>query len=134
MNGYAGTPLPRKLGVKPGLAITLLGAPEGFEKILGKLPEGVQVRRQARGASHIVMLFAKNRSDLDRRISVAKRCLAEGGGLWIAWRKQSSGVSTDLTQSAVRATGLASGLVDHKICSIDATWSGLRFVRRKKSS
>jgi len=130
-DGYSGTPLPKKLGIKPGSVVALLGAPTGFEKTLESLPEGAKLKRQARGRADLVMLFVKTRADLNRRLSVAKRIMLEGGSLWIAWPKKASGVSTDITQNDVRKKGLGSGLVDYKIAAIDATWSGLRFARRR---
>jgi CheY-like chemotaxis protein len=131
MDGYSGTPLPRKLGIKPDTTLTLIGAPDGLDATLGKLPDGVQVRRRARGRSDIILLFVKSRAELDRRFPAAERAMAEGGGLWIAWPKKASGLATDLTQADVRAHGLDRGLVDYKICAIDGTWSGLKFARRR---
>lgn len=132
MAGYSGTPLPKKLGIKPSTVLTLIGAPVDFEKTLGGLPEGVSIRRQARGRAERVILFVKSAADLKKRLPAAKKVMAEGGGLWIAWPKQASGMRTDLTQIEVRGTGLRSGLVDYKICAIDRTWSGLCFARRRK--
>jgi CheY-like chemotaxis protein len=128
--GYSGTPLPKKLGIKAGSTVALAGAPRGFEKTLGELPEGVTLRKQARGRRDLTLWFTKSRKDLDDRI---KKFAAEvgDGGLWIIWPKQASGLSTDLTQNIVRQMGLASGLVDYKICAVDETWSGLKFSRRK---
>jgi CheY-like chemotaxis protein len=131
MAGYSGTPLPKKLGIKPGSVVTLMGAPPDFEQTLGDLPDDVRFRRQARGKANLVMLFAKSKADLDRRLETAKRAMADKGTLWIAWPKKASGVATDLTQTYVRRTGLDRGLVDFKICAIDATWSGLRFSPRR---
>ena len=131
MDGYTGAPLPKKLGIRPGSTVALLGAPPGFEQKLAPLPENVRLQKQARGFASLILLFAKSRAGLDRRFPAALRALAEPGGLWIMWPKQASGVPTDLTQNTVRALGLASGLVDYKICAIDDTWSGLRFTRRR---
>jgi hypothetical protein len=131
MSGYSGTPLPKKLGIPPEGHVALLDAPEGFEKSLGSLPVEVRLRRTARGApARRVMLFVRSRAGLRRRLATATRALDEEGGLWIAWPKKSSGVATDVSQEDVRRTGLASGLVDYKICAIDGTWSGLLFARR----
>ena len=131
MAAYSGTKLPKKLGIRAGSVVALLGSPARFEKTLGKLPEDVTLRRQARGTADLVMLFAKSRADLDRRLGTATRTMADRGSLWIAWPKKASGVASDLNQQLVRKTGLAAGLVDFKICAIDETWSGLRFARRK---
>ena len=131
MEGYSGTPLPKKLGIKPGSTVALSGAPRDFERTLGRLPDSVTLRRQVRGRCDRVLFFVKRVSDLERGVKRMESALAEGGGLWIAWPKKASGVATDLTQSDVRRIALASGLVDYKICAIDATWSGLLFARRK---
>lgn len=130
--GYSGTPLPKKLGIKEGSTVTLLGAPVGFEEVLGELPGRVRIKRQARGKTDLIVLFAQSAAELRRRFPAAGRTLVERGRLWIAWPKKSSGVPSDLTQQFVREYGLAADWVDFKICAIDETWSGLCFVRRKK--
>jgi hypothetical protein len=130
MAGYAGVPLPKKLGIKPDRRVVLLGAPAGFERKLAPLPDRVRLRRQARGRFDVVVLFAKSRADLRRRFPVASRATAERGRLWIAWPKRASGADTDLTPQAVRSHAMESGFVDYKICAIDETWSGLCFARR----
>ena len=132
MSAYSGTPLPKKLGIKEGSVVALVGAPADFDKTLGPLPEGARLVRRAAGKPDLAIWFAKSRKELERRI-VRLGALPGAGGLWIAWPKKSSGVSTDLDQNLVRRTGLASGLVDYKICAVDGTWSGLRFARRKKA-
>ena len=129
--GYSGTPLTKKLGIKPNSVLTLLGAPANFESTLGDLPEGVKLRKAARGSGDVLVLFAKSAKDLARRFPSAHRSLAEGGGLWVAWPKKASGVETDLSQPVVQRVGLDAGLVDNKICAIDETWSGQRFMRRR---
>jgi hypothetical protein len=132
MDGYAGTPLPEKLGIKADSVVALIGAPEDFEKTLGKLPRGVKVRRAARGKPDLAIWFTKSRKDLERRIRLMGGLFGKGG-LWIAWPKKTSKTRSDLTQESVRKIGLASGLVDYKVCSIDDKWSGLKFARRKPS-
>jgi hypothetical protein len=128
--GYSGTPLPRKLGIKPGHRLGLIGAPEGFDATLGELPGDVAVRRRARGPLDVVVAFFVERVALERRVGALKGTLDPAGGLWIAWPKRASGVATDLDENVVRELGLAAGLVDNKVCAIDAVWSGLRFVYR----
>jgi CheY-like chemotaxis protein len=128
--GYSGTPLPKKLGIKPGAVVALVGAPRGFEQTLGSLPEDVTLRRQTRGRRDLTIWFAKSRKDLTDRIDRIAKALGTGG-LWIAWPKKTSDLASDLTQNDVRREGLAIGLVDFKICAIDDTWSGLKFVWRK---
>lgn len=129
-HGYSGTPLPRKLGIKPGSVVVLLHAPVGFEGVLGELPDGARLRHGARGAGDVVLLFAGSRSALERGFPAARRVLAPGGRLWIAWPKKASGVATDVAEGDVRAHGLARGIVDYKVCAIDAVWSGLCFAVR----
>jgi hypothetical protein len=128
--GYSGTPLPRKLGIKPEVQLGLIGAPDGFERVLGELPPGVSVRPRLQGSFDVIVAFFVARSELERRLPACKNALTPAGGLWVAWPKRSSGVATDLGEGAVRELGLATGLVDNKVCAIDATWSGLRFVYR----
>jgi len=126
--GYSGTPLAKKLMIKEGATVALVGAPEGFETTLGELPPDVALRRDRWGRPDTAIWFVLSRAELER--GVARMGELAPRGLWIAWPKKTSGVETDVGEAAVRATGLASGLVDHKICAIDATWSGLRFIRR----
>jgi hypothetical protein len=128
--GYSGTPLPKKLGIKPNSTVALINAPRGFETALGELPEGVTFIAETKKNSDLIMWFIRMRFELESRIN-QMRDLTSNGGLWIAWPKKSSGVASDLTENIVRDTGLAVGLVDYKVCSIDATWSGLKFAVRK---
>jgi hypothetical protein len=128
--GYSGTPLPKKLGIKPNSTVALVGAPKDFEQTLGELPAGVKLKKQASGQCELIIWFVRMQAELYDRIKQMGE-LTGSGGLWIAWPKQASGVATDLNQNVVRETGLASGLVDYKVCAIDATWSGLKFTRRK---
>ena len=128
--GYSGTPLPRKLGIKSGYAVALVGAPEGFERTLGELPPDVILRRRAQGRCDLIVWFVGARRELERR-TARYGARAGAGGLWICWPKKASGVVSDLSERVVRKAGLARGLVDYKIASIDRTWSGLRFTRRK---
>jgi hypothetical protein len=129
--GYSGTPLPRKLGIKPEARLALVNAPDGFDDTLGELPPGVIVRRRAAGARFdVIVAFCGRSAQLKRGLPRWRAALDDAGGLWIAWPKRASGIDTDLGDGAVRELGLAAGLVDNKVCAIDATWSGLRFVYR----
>lgn len=129
-SGYSGTPLARKLGIKNGGRLAVLSAPAGFDRTLGRLPNGVQVRRQARGCVDVIVFFVTRRAELARRFPAMARALEPDGGLWVAWPKKTSGVATDLVFEVVQHIGLDAGLVDNKVCAIDTTWSGLRFVYR----
>jgi hypothetical protein len=129
--GYSGTPLPRKLGIREGSRVLLAGAPAaGMLAELGELPAGVVFAPAGAGDLDVVLLFAEGEAALRSQFADLAAALSPAGGLWVAWPKRSSGVVTDLDENVVRAVGLQAGLVDNKVCAIDATWSGLRFVRR----
>jgi hypothetical protein len=128
--GYAGTKLPQKLGIRSGSVVALIGAPRDFEKTLGNLPEGAVLRRNTRGRADLTLWFVKSRKELDARIDRMVRH-TQKGGLWILWPKKSSSLASDLSQPVVRKKGLGTGLVDYKVCSVDETWTGLKFTIRK---
>jgi hypothetical protein len=128
--GYSGTPLPRKLGVREGSRLLLVDAPVDFAATLGELPPGVELVEAGAGAVDVAILFALDVPAVRARFADLAASLQPAGGLWIAWPKRSSGVATELDENVVREIGLADGLVDNKVCAIDATWSGLRFVWR----
>jgi Protein of unknown function (DUF3052) len=130
MAGYSGTPLARKLGIRPGDGLALLGAPDGF--VIDDLPDGVEVRRRAQGACDVIVSFHTRRADLARQFPTLMQALVTDGGLWVAWPKRASGVPTDITEDVVREVALPAGMVDNKVCAIDDTWSGLRLVLRKE--
>jgi hypothetical protein len=127
--GYSGTPLPRKLGIKAGSRVLLDAPPGGFE--LGPLPEDTTVhRRPGTERYDVIVTFCPDAARVHSRFEPLVARLGTAGGLWVAWPKRSSGVPTNLDENRVRDIGLAAGLVDVKVCAIDETWSGLRFVRR----
>ena len=132
MAGYSGTPLPQKLGLKSGSRFGAYGAPDGFARNLGALPAGVTLAKAARGSSalDVIVCFVGSRAALNRDLTRAQKRLDPHGGLWVCWPKKASGVQTDITENDVRKLGLASGLVDNKVCAIDEVWSGLRLVVR----
>lgn len=138
--GYSGTPLSRKLGIKPGQRVATLGAPPHFPSLLDHVPAGVDLvadpappgEAGAPGsrAWDVVVAFAPDRAALAERLPVAVSLVTWSGGLWVAWPKGSSPLASDLNREGVREAGLETGLVDHKVCAIDEDWSGLRFVHR----
>src|SRR5215213_3391243 len=129
--GYSGTPLPRKLGIKEGQRVALLGAPAGFEGgTLGVLPDRVRVVRRATGKADVIVSFHTSRAELERRLPALRGLMEPAAGLWIAWPKRASGLPTDITEDVLREVALPTGLVDNKVCAIDASWSGLRLVIR----
>lgn len=132
MAGYSGTPLVKKLGIKPGMKTLVLQAPPGYAKTLGALPDRVTVARSLDGPLDFVQFFTRRKGDLVARFGTLANALAPAGMLWISWPKQSARVETDLTEDVIRAVGLKQGVVDVKVCAVDEVWSGLKFVRRKK--
>ena len=132
MAGYSGTPLHKKLGIKENSRVLLLNAPAGFR--IDSLPAGVQIVRRPQEHLDVILAFVKSNKQLELLFEELVRSLAQGGGLWIAWPKKSSGVKTDVEFNSVQRTGLDAGLVDNKICAVDEVWSGLRFMRRRIAS
>lgn len=130
--GYSGTPLPRKLGIKGGHRVAFSGAPPSFDSALGPLDPSVRRFDSLRpkGPLDVVVVFVRSERELVKRFAQARERLAVAGGLWVAWPKQSSPLATALKEGDVRRHGLSTGLVDNKVCAIDADWSGLRFVIR----
>jgi len=129
--GYSGTPLPKKLGIKPESTLALVDAPTDFEATLGSLPEGTTIRKSLRPGADVTLWFLDSLATLEDGIGKMAE-IAAAGRLWICWPKKASGIATDVTQNDVRRIGLDAGIVDFKICAIDATWSGLCFTKRKK--
>src|SRR5262249_3181096 len=128
MAGYSGTPLPKKLGIKDGSRIALVNAPDNFESELGELPANVEFLNRSPKSLDIILFFVLTERSLARDFAKLAAKLVPNGMIWIAWPKKSSGVTTDLTFDTVQRIGLDAGLVDVKICAIDETWSGLKFV------
>lgn len=150
--GYSGTPLPKKLGMKEGHEVLLAGAPQGFEDHLHPRPSALRIERVGRtvaseeggaerdlsskdlpeGRFDVVLLFCPREADLGLFSQLIPR-IRWNGGIWTCWPKKSSPLHSDLAESQVRETGLATGLVDNKICAVTEDWSGLRFVVRKEN-
>ena len=130
MAGYSGTPLVKKIGIKPNHRLLFQNAPAGFAKDLGELPEGATQAGNGKALIDVAVLFVKSAAELEREFDRISRRLQSAGMLWVGWPKKSSGVATDLTEGVVQKIGLAHGLVDVKVCAIDETWSGLKFVIR----
>jgi hypothetical protein len=127
--GYSGTPLAQKLGIKAGATVALLHEPPGT---IEPLPADVTIKRQARGRADVAVAFFTDRAALERRVEALSTMIFPDGGLWVAWPKKSSGLATTVDEHVVREVALPLGLVDNKVCAIDATWSGLRLVWRRE--
>ena len=130
MAGYSGTPLVKKLGIKPGFDVAFVNAPEDFVKQLD-LPSDVNVRSHSKARDlDFILVFVKSQKTLTTAFVQYSRKIRPNGMLWMSWPKKTSGVQTDLTENIVRDIGLAAGLVDVKVCAVDDVWSGLKFVYR----
>ncbi|MCA9641458.1 MAG: hypothetical protein KC492_12215, partial [Myxococcales bacterium] len=119
MAGYSGTPLAKKLGLKPGQASLLLGIPPGVRELIHAETSNAKLRFSGRGSYDVILLFVTSRAELERRFKKLASCLTPTGGLWVAWPKKASKVPTDMTEDAVREVALPLGLVDNKVCAID---------------
>ena len=122
MAGYSGTPLAQKLGIAAGSAVAVVNAPRGF----------ALVKKKGKAPFDVALVFPASRKALKKAFLEASRGMKENGGVWIAWPKKSSGIETDVTEDVLREVILPTGWVDNKVCAIDETYSGLRFVKRKE--
>jgi hypothetical protein len=132
MAGYSGTPLIQKIGIKPGHRVILRNHPASFVKELGTFPEGAESAGRLTGKANVIVYFTDRLAELQKDFIRLSEAMISDGMLWISWPKKASGRSTDLTEDIVRRVGLEHGLVDVKVCAIDETWSGLKFVIRVK--
>jgi len=126
--GQSNKPLAKKLGIKQGQNVVVLNPPQGYNVLLGRLPDGVTVMHELKGQMDFVHLFAKDLMTLERGLRASKEKLKQEGVIWVSWPKASSGTHTNLSERIVREIGLRNGLVDVKICAVDQTWSALKFV------
>jgi hypothetical protein len=127
MAGYSGTPLVKKLGIKEGMVLSVVGAPRPYSSIVDDLPE---VREASKGEVDFVHFFTSSASELKKKFPALKKRLKKTGMLWVSWPKGSSSLETDIKEDLVRKVGLEGGLVDVKVCAVDEDWSGLKFVYR----
>jgi hypothetical protein len=131
--GYSGTPLPRKLGIKHGHAVAVLGAPPGFaDGLASAAGTDVAGNLASAGPLDVIVIFVRWREELEAQLPGLRRRMAPACGLWIAWPKRAAKVPTDMTEHVVREVALPTGLVDNKVCAIDEVWSGLRLVIRRE--
>jgi hypothetical protein len=131
--GYSGTPLAKKLGIKPGTLLRAVNAPADYSELLAPLPENVTLVPTDVKDLDVVHLFTKTRSELIKLIDRYKTRIKQNGAIWISWPKKSSGIPTEITEHTVREIALPQGLVDIKVCAVDETWSGLKLVIRKEN-
>jgi hypothetical protein len=126
--GYSGTPLVRKLGLEAGMTCAAVDPPEHYLELLVGLPDDLRVGVLSDSAHDFVHVFVRERTGLAGALRVLRERIAPNGMIWVSWPKRASGVDTDVTEDVVRQAGLSVGLVDVKVCAVDETWSGLKFV------
>jgi hypothetical protein len=129
--GYSGTPLAKKLGIKPGQRLSAPGAPSNYKKLLAPLPDGVDITARVSKTTELVHLFTRSKAELAKNLEAWLKVLPPDAAIWISWPKKTSKVPTDITEDTIRAVALPMGLVDVKVCAVDETWSGLKLVLRK---
>jgi hypothetical protein len=133
MAGYSGTPLAKKLGIKPGTLLCVVNAPADYAALLAPLPENVAIVREVSEGADIVHVFVKRRSELVKLINIHKDKIKQNGAIWVSWPKKAAKIATDVTEDTVREIALPLGLVDIKVCAVDEVWSGLKLVIRKEN-
>lgn len=126
--GYSGKPLPKKLGIRSGMKVIFQSAPPGYHDALGPLPPDVRILQRISSDMDLVHGFVMSRAELEKKLPRWRDSITNNGMVWVSWPKKTSGVDTDLDGNVVRATGLACGLVDIKVCAVTEIWSGLKFV------
>jgi hypothetical protein len=131
MNGYSGTPLAQKLGIKPAMTVTVINEPADYRQLLGEGADGVQFSDRTRADSSFVHLFTTRRSELEKQLSRLRKKIPDTATVWVSWPKKSAGISTDVTEDVIRAVALPLGFVDVKVCAIDGAWSGLKLMFRR---
>jgi hypothetical protein len=133
MPGYSGTPLAKKLGIKPGSNLYLLDAPETYSDLIAPIPEGVTIVDEMSKEVDLVHLFTKSKTELQKSLKSLLRKLKPDGVIWVSWPKKSAKVPTDITEDTIREVALPMGLVDIKVCAVDEVWSGLKLMIRKEN-
>jgi hypothetical protein len=131
--GYSGTPLIKKLGIKPGAKAVVINEPANYRKLLGKLPHGARLTNRLVANLDFVHFFATRRSELQKQLNLLRAKLSDSGTLWVSWPKKSAGVPTDVTEDIIRDVALPLGLVDTKVCAVDEIWSGLKLMIRREN-
>lgn len=131
--GYSGTPLAKKLGIKPGMTVVAVDAPENYLDLLGPLPEGVEITEAPWPGADILHIFTNARDELLRGIADGKAMIRQDGAIWVSWYKKAAKLPTEITEDLIREAALPLGLVDVKVCAVDEKWSGLKLVIRKQN-
>ncbi|GAA5002269.1 DUF3052 family protein [Pseudoluteimonas lycopersici] len=130
MAGYSGTPLPKKLGLAPGMRVCAIGC-EGYVELVGAANLDLAMQAKPGSTTDLVHLFATRRGELEKRLPALRKALQPDAVVWVSWPKKASKVQTDIVEDTIREIALPLGFVDVKVCAVDAVWSGLKLVVRK---
>ena len=130
--GYSGTPLAKKLGVKPASRICAIGAPENYAELLAPLPDGVKFERRPNSRTDIAHVFTVHKDELSAHLRSLREKLSAEAAIWVSWPEKASKVSTTITEDAIRELAFPLGLVDVKVCAVTEVWSGLKLVVRRE--
>jgi hypothetical protein len=122
----------KKLGIKPGSHLYVFQAPPDYFAWLDPMPEDLEIKQKPVQQLDFIHLFVKGKKEFEKAFAANKKFLRKDGMLWVSWPKKSSKIETDLDENVIRDFGLKEGLVDVKVCAVDETWSGLKFVIRVK--
>jgi hypothetical protein len=133
MAGYSGTPLVRKLGIRPNEKIVALNAPDHYEELLDGVPEGATIVQRVTPRAAFVHLFVTERAEMAKTLSTLRTKLDDAGMVWVSWPKKAAKVPTDVTEDVIREVALPLGFVDVKVCAVDEKWSGLKLVIRREN-
>jgi hypothetical protein len=131
MAGYSGTPLSKKLGIKPPMTLVVIDAPTEYRQWLGELAKGIAIVSTSTPPLHAVHVFATSRAVLQKRLAECRKRMEQTGFVWVSWPKKASKVDTDITEDVIREVALPLGFVDIKVCAVSDVWSGLKLVIRK---
>lgn len=131
--GYSATPLAKKLGLKPPMALLAIEAPKDYRAWLGELPRGVTITSKTQQPLSAVHVFATRSDILKKQLAALRKQLEPTGFVWVSWPKKASNVETDIIEDTIREIALPLGFVDIKVCAVSDVWSGLKLVIRKIS-
>ena len=131
--GYSGTPLAKKLGIKEGMLVVSVDAPQNYDELLSPLPDGVRISKNARRDADVIHIFTNTRDGLFKAVSEARHLIKQNGSIWVSWYKKAAKLPTEITEDTIREAAFPIGLVDVKVCAVDEKWSGLKLVIRKEN-
>ena len=131
--GYSGTPLAKKLGIVEGARVFAVDAPDDYDELVAPLPPGVTNAKRVDATTDLVHLFVRSRARLAKALEVTRKAMRPDCAIWVSWPKRASGVATDITEDTIREVALPMGLVDVKVCAVDATWSGTTLGKRRRT-